>query len=429
MKIILSTIGSSGDVFPFLGLGTALVGRGHEVVLLTNEHFTEPAERLGIRIRATSSNADYEAALENPDLFSPREGFRVIAGYVGQQLGVIYRALEAEYEPGRSVIVAHWLDFASRTFQDRHAAPLVTALLQPQVLRSVFDTPAIRVQPDINRLPHWAKRGLFWAADRWLVDPVFAPPVNALRATVGLRRIHRPLDGWMFSPLLTLGWWPEFFAPPQPDWPASVRITGFPLFDTTEAVPHDVEDFLNAGDPPLVFTLGTANTDTRRLFETAVQASARLGRRGLFLARVGDWPKVSSDQVHAAQFAPLSQILHRCAALIHHGGIGTTAAALAAGVPQLITPLSHDQPDQAVRVKRLGVGDWLLPTQVDMYALAARLRLLLEEPAIAARCAELAQLTCATDGIARSVELIEAVSWPDGRDAHARAAGAAARDR
>ena len=429
MKVILSTVGSAGDTFPFIGLGQCLVERGHEVVLLVNEHFTSQAERVGIRVHATSTEADYQQAIENPALFHPRDGFKVIAGYVGQTLGTIYRALEAEFEPDRSVIVSHWMDFASRTFQDRHRAPLVTLLLQPMLLRSLIDTPTWMVGPDVNRLPRWAKRGLFRAADRWIIDPRLEPPINALRASVALGAIHSPLQGWMFSPLLTLGMWPEFFAPPQADWPASVRLAGFPLFDATEPVDADVAEFLGCGDPPIVFTQGTAMGDSRRFFVSAVDAAERLGRRAVLLSSFGAPPERLPETVHFARFAPLSEILSRCAAVVHHGGIGTTAAGLAAGVPQLITPLSHDQPDQAVRIKRLGVGDWLRPGSISADSLAAKLRPLLEQPSVAERCVELSTQTRQTDGLTTAADLIEALSWPDGRDAHARAAGAAARDR
>jgi UDP:flavonoid glycosyltransferase YjiC (YdhE family) len=114
---------------------------------------------------------------------------------------------------------------------------------------------------------------------------------------------------------------------------------------------------------------------------------------------------------------------------VHHGGIGTTAAGLAAGVPQLITPLSHDQPDQATRIKRLGVGDWLLPSNVTAATVTTKLQPLLDNPGVDARAEQLAQQTRASDGIGRSVELIEALDFSDGRDAHAAAAGRAARDR
>jgi len=429
MKVILTTIGSAGDTLPFIGLGRELRARGHEVVLLVNDHFALPAERAGLRVHSIGTDAEYLAAIENPDIFDARNGFRAIASYVGPLLGTMYRALEAEYEPGHTVIVAHWIDFASRVFQDRHAAPTVTVLLQPVLLRSLIDTPTWQPGPDVNRLPKWAKRALFWAVDRWMVDPMLARPVNALRASVGLRSIHRPLQGWMFSPLLALGMWPEFFAPPRADWPASVRLTGFPLFDTTEAVPEDVDTFLEQGEPPIVFTQGTAMGNARAFFDAAASACSRLGRRGLFMSGFGGPPAPLPTTIHFARFAPLSQILPRCAALVHHGGIGTTGAGLAAGVPQLITPLSHDQPDNAARIKRLGAGDWMLPRQVSAETLATRLRPLLENRSVAERCTELAQQVGASPGVSKSVELIEALSSSNGRDPLAGAARAAARDR
>src|SRR5262249_32355180 len=149
---------------------------------------------------------------------------------------------------------------------------------------------------------------------------------------------------------------PEWFGPPQPDWPPNVTMTSFPLFDERglAELPTDVETFLAAGTPPIVFTPGSAMKQGRAFFTTAVEACVRLGRRGVLLTRFGEqvppsWP----EGIRHFEYVPFSQVFPRAAAVVHHGGIGTTSQCLAAGVPQLIMHMAHDQPDNAARILKL----------------------------------------------------------------------------
>jgi UDP:flavonoid glycosyltransferase YjiC (YdhE family) len=190
-----------------------------------------------------------------------------------------------------------------------------------------------------------------------------------------------------------LGLFPEWFAPPQPDWPSNVHLAQFPLWDEATVTPPQAEldDFLAAGTPPIVFTPGTANVQARSFFAAAVEACARLGRRGLLLTKFAE--QVPSDlpaSVQHFEYVPFSRVLPRAAAIVHHGGIGTTAQALRAGIAQLIMPLSHDQPDNAARLKRMGVGDSLPPAAFRAERLTPMLARLLESAQVRARCAEVA---------------------------------------
>jgi rhamnosyltransferase subunit B len=123
-----------------------------------------------------------------------------------------------------------------------------------------------------------------------------------------------------------------------------------------------VEEFLEAGDPPLVFTAGSAMMQARQFFHVSAEVCRAAGRRGLLLTQFPEQlPAALPSGVRHFDYVPFSMVLPRCAALIHHGGIGTTARAIAAGLPQLVVPTSHDQPDNAVRIRRLGIGDFILP--------------------------------------------------------------------
>ena len=236
--------------------------------------------------------------------------------------------------------------------------PLATIQLQPAVFRSLYDTPHLPVAPPPQWQPRFCRRFVYWLADQ-LVDRTVAVPLNSFRAQFRLPPVRRVLRDWWLSPQLVLGLFPAWFARPQPDWPTQTLLTGFPLYDGAQAtsLPAAVTDFLRAGSPPIVFTPGSAMRHGQSFFRTAVEVCQLLQRRGILLTRYREQlPASLPETVRCFGFVPMGQLLPHCAAMVHHGGIGTTAQGLAAGTPQLIMPMAFDQPDNAMRAVRLGSG-------------------------------------------------------------------------
>jgi UDP:flavonoid glycosyltransferase YjiC (YdhE family) len=169
---------------------------------------------------------------------------------------------------------------------------------------------------------------------------------------------------------------------------------------------EEVAEFCAAGAPPVAFTFGTGMMHARELFAASLEACQRLGVRGIFLTKFAEQlPALPASVKHVA-FAPFRELFPRCAAVVHHGGVGTVAKALAAGVPQVILPLAYDQKDNAIRVKRLGAGDWVRAGRVNGRAVADKLRVVMGDD-FRARCAALAGRfsgECALEAAAREVE-------------------------
>jgi UDP:flavonoid glycosyltransferase YjiC (YdhE family) len=181
----------------------------------------------------------------------------------------------------------------------------------------------------------------------------------------------------MHSPQLNLCLFPDWFARPQPDWPPQTQLTGFVYYDRQgdgDDLPNTVNEFINAGSPPIIFTPGTAMKHANQFFLDCVEACGRLRRRGILLTGHPEQlpDELPADIRHFA-YLPFSKVLPRTAALVHHGGIGTTAGAIAAGIPQVIRPMAHDQPDTAARVERLGIGVSLPPGKFNAASLAGKL--------------------------------------------------------
>jgi UDP:flavonoid glycosyltransferase YjiC (YdhE family) len=246
--------------------------------------------------------------------------------------------------------------------------------------------------------------------DRFLIDRELAAETNAFRAELGLPAVSRFFDRWLHSPQLVIGLFPAWFAPPPPDWPPNVHLTGFPLWDEAEVrqLPGELEKFIQGGEPPVIFTAGSAMAQGKDFFGESVEVCRRSGRRGLLLTQFPEQlPPRLPDGVRHFDYVPFSEVLPRAAAFVHHGGIGTTAQALAAGVRQLVVPLAHDQPDNAVRVRRLGVGDFLLPKAYKAPAVLKRLDRLLGSSEVAAACRRRAGEVVAGAGLEQACDLIE----------------------
>jgi rhamnosyltransferase subunit B len=374
LDIVVVSFGGPGDVQPMLALGRALRGRGHRVLFLSNPYFEPLARQLDLEFAGFGSADHLAHAMHSAHAGSCDRGLTAAlpGKWLRQGLGRwrrrtrgalgpmrwTYEKIERERLAGNAVIVARGNAFGARIAREKLGLPLATVHLQPAMLRSVHDAPGLPL-PD-GRGP-WLRglRRCLWAAIERYGDLLLLPGTNAFRAELGLPPVRRLFSAWIHSPDLVLGLFPEWFAPPQPDWPPRTRLVGFPLFDESgiREVPPEALSFLGAGEPPVVFTAGSFHRNAGRFFEVSAEVCHRLGMRGLILSPASDCVPASLPEgvVHFS-YVPLSSVLPRAAAVVHHGGIGTTGQAFAAGIPQLVVPFTDDQSDNAARVQRIGAG-------------------------------------------------------------------------
>ena len=408
MRILLSPAGSHGDVHPFVGLGVALKARGHEVHLLTADHFRHlAADNHFDDFAATMTEADFQTMTNDPLLWHPRRGLEAVfnPAIIGPAIRRTYALIAERYKPGETVVLAGVLSHAARLANENLGVPLATVHLQPMAMYSVENPARYATFVSIRWLPRVGRRAFYRMGD-FVIDRMAAPVLNEFRQELGLPRVKRVYSRWVNSPQLVVGLFPEWYGT-APDWPPQTRLTGFVRYDQAAGgVPAEVEAFLSNGEPPIVFTFGSAMRQGAELFRVSAEACKLLGKRGLLLARGKEQiPSELPPTILHAEYAPFSKVLPRAAAVVHHGGIGTCAQALAAGVPQLVVPLAFDQPDNAERLGKLGVGRWIGRRRFKPKRAAKVLRELLAMPRGA--CERWAKAMAEGDPVREACEHIE----------------------
>ena len=387
VRILIYAMGSAGDVHPFAGVGRALQSRGHEVFLITSGYFEDLVRRAGLGFRALGSVEDFERVQSDPHLWHPRKALAsVIRNAVDPSYGMILEVARELHEPGNTVIVASSLAWATLSVREILGIPVATVHLAPSLFVSSHRQPALHGAPVPQSAPRWMKSLQWWAAGR-MVDSLVLPELNRFRKRHGLPPARDMLRNW-HSPDRVIALFPGWFGPPQPDWPQQTRLTGFPLFDEKEIreLPPGLESFLDDGEPPVVFTPGSAMDRGNAFFGEAVRALRLLGKRGILLSRFTNTiPADLPRDIRHFPYIPFSQVLPRAAALAYHGGVGTCAQTLQAGIPHLVQPMAHDQLDTLSRVRDLGLGDGLHPRQFEAKRIAAMLDRLLHDPAVKER--------------------------------------------
>jgi len=405
---ILASIGTDGDLYPFLGLGLALRARGCEVTLATHQHFQAHARAGGLNFYPLVSDAETNQLLAQPDFWHPVKGAFVIGRWGVPMLQRQYEALKALALTSNSILIANPGLLAARVVQEEIKVPLASVILQPWVIPSVS---APSTMMGGLSLPRWAPRSIRRLYFR-LIDEVgarlFGREISQLRKGLGLKRIQRMFQ-WWFSPELVIAMFPEWFGEPQPDWPSQIQLTGFPLTDgrPTNGLPQDLVKFCGEGKPVVAFTFGTGMMHAAKLFRAAVEACRMLRINGILLTSFGSQlPEKLPSFVHHCQFAPFQDLFPLCAAVVHHGGIGTVSKALAAGRPQLIVPSAFDQLDNALRVTKLGAGTWLKSNRAGARSIARAIAVLIS-PEASERARGVAKSFGNNRGLERAADLVE----------------------
>lgn len=419
-RIVLSTFGSFGDIHPYLAIALELKARGHWPVIATSEVYREKVDVLGLEFRPVRpdmpSYDDTEELIRLSEaLIDPKSGTERVMELFTSNPREVYEDLDRAVE-GADLLLTHPLPLVGPLVAQKRRMQWVSSVLAPISFFSAYDPP---VPPQMPALYHLVKlspvlgRLLYRIASHKL-EKVMAP-IYRLRAELGLPRGEQPLLAGQHSPRMVLALFSSVLGKPQPDWPANTRVTGCPFYDRRDffgetETPAELLQFLDAGPPPIVFTLGSsAFWVAKEFYRDSIRAAEALGQRALLLiGHARNLPAEPLPQgVAAFEYAPFGEVLPRALAIVHQGGVGTTGQGLRAGRPVLIVPHAHDQFDNAARVVRLGCGRAIARPRYNSQSAIKELRALLENLDYATKALEVGERLQKENGAAAAVDAIE----------------------
>ncbi|MGE3108148.1 MAG: glycosyltransferase [Phycisphaerales bacterium] len=416
MKFLLTSVGSAGDIHPFVAIGRELAARGHDVWLLVNPYFEQTVRSAGLGFLPLGDEFDFKQKMNVPNAAHPRKGsMTVLRELLIVDAPIIINATQSALERVKpDAVIAHHISIGTPWLCERMRIPLITAVLAPALWFNDRDK-CVYAQGAPENPPRWLMQAGMWLARRqmrWMYDR----PVNRIRRDLGFAPARDMIFADATRGALVLGMWSPHFRAPMPGDPPTGVICGFPWHDDSPRLGTDAVDVLRfldecdaANDPPLLFTLGTAIVHVAgNFYEHAAQACRALGRRGILLTNRKEYAPASLPSgVRAFHYAPFSHVMPRCAAVVHHGGIGTTAQGLRSGRPTLIVPHAYDQFDNAARAKRLGVSRTLWATRLNLQRLAAELRALVDDSTVVSRADSLGKRISSEAGTAAAANHVE----------------------
>lgn len=412
-RIIVTTIGSLGDLHPMIAIGLGLRDRGHEIVFATLKDYQAKIESLGFEFHSLRpdhiSPEDPEMMALMMDLQTGTE--RIVRDYLFANIRETYTDLMIAARDADFIVTVE-LVYAARLVAEKLNIPWALCVLAPISFFSPYDPPVLPTLLLLAKLRGFGRgvnRGVINFAK--FVTRSWSAPLHQLRQELELAPIGNPMFEDKFSPDLNLALFSSTFASAQPDWAAKTVTTGFPFYDGepqgAELAPK-LQDFLESGEPPIIFTLGSAAVLSPGDFYTeSVQAAQQLKRRVVLLMGKNLPPTDLPTGIVAFDYAPYSKVFPRACAIVHQGGIGTTAQALRSGHPTLVVPYSHDQPDNAARLERSGTARTIPRKRYTATRAIKELRELLDHSRYAANAAEIGRIIQTEDGVSVACDEIE----------------------
>jgi rhamnosyltransferase subunit B len=418
LRIVLSNIGTYGDTNPLIALALELKRRGHTPVMALPAVYEPKIRPLGLEFHAVRPDIDPTNTILVEMIYDIKNGTeRGLRDFLFPSLRQTYDdLLDAATKPARAdLLLLGELNYAGPLVAEVTGIPWASYVLAPLSFFSAFDPPVLPPYPRLARADRFIpgfgrviKRVARFVSRKW------PEPIYELRRSLGLPKGANPLFDAKHSPSLVLALFSCVLGVKQKDWPPNALITGFCYYDAdagNQALPPNLDKFVSAGEPPVVFTLGSAAVlAAGDFYEVSAKAAIRLGIRAVLL--IGTDPRnqmktALPESICVAEYAPYSELFNRSAMVVHQGGVGTVAQCLRAGKPMLIMPFSHDQPDNARRMLRLKVGRIIQRGKYTPWRVARKLKQMLTAPLLAERASSVAQQLASEDGVRTACDALE----------------------
>jgi len=387
---LLLARGAGGDVNPFIAIGKALRLRGHQVTLFSHGYYAQAAEQAGLDFEALDIPEEFEQIVADAPLAkTPRGALQLFQRHVLPYLIPDYQRLSARCQSGNTLLLARhnpFAEIASRVVAEKLNLPFVAVFIAPNEMATMPTTHS-------------------------LVGPVLGVEINRFRAEVGLPPVTNWV-AWVDSPRRGIAPWPDWFASPGPHWPTGTTPVGFLASRgaVSRELPPEVQEMLERGPAPILIGSGLGPFMSSEYYLAATEACRVLGHPGLLVTQHAALvPKKLPKEVTWFKYVPFAEVMPRCAAVIHHGGIGTLGQAFASGIPQVALAAGNDRPYNAKCLEQTGVGVFLPPPRWQPETIAEALRQLITSSEVRKHCQELAQRIRESDPLTSACEVVESL--------------------
>lgn len=421
---MLSTLGSLGDLHPFIAIGLRLKARGYEPIIAASPDFRGHATSEGLAFHPVGpARAE---VLQHLGMDVAELGRRVMKDTLFILEAGCFPYIRSMYDDlvpvidGAALVLNSTLMYSARFAAEKLGVPQMAVALQPLVFLSSYDPPAVDqmpwLAPVLAKLGPAVTRAVYGLGKKAAARR--GEPLYAFRRELGLPETEpNPMFEGQFSSLGTLATYSPVLGAVQPDFPPRTTITGFTFYDQAtrqrSVLASDLQKFLADGPPPLVFTLGSfAVGFPGDFYRVSRDVARQLGQRAVLLVGeegVDAYRDVRSDEVFVCDYAPFSELFSKARAIVHHGGVGTLGQALRAGKPQLVVPLFSDQFDNAARAVRLGVARSVRLTKYAPGRVTAALSALINDASYGSRAAAVGSEVSREQGDEVAARVIDSV--------------------
>lgn len=406
-KIVLTTVGTTGDVLPYVALGRALVARGHDVLVCSHELHRERFERVGLRFTAVGAPLDVDAFNRAMDeihtISEPLPQFEKLCDAVFLASPAKQLADHIEASRAADLVVAHWFDYVAQEAAIQNGVPWITMTYMPEILR----TSEAPVFPFANVGPWWTK--LTWDTVEARATPL-ARRVRALLTSLGGRERELAIVGAL-SPRHNFLAASQYLMDVRADWPSNLEVTGSWFTEEPEYTPEpELAAFLAAHERPIVVSFGsmggTRGGETSRVLMEAIAAT----KRPAIVQRGYSGLSADSDLVLPVGYVPHDFLFPRAGCVIHHAGSGTAAAVARAGVPSVPVPHLFDQYYWAGMLHRRGAAtEPVFRTKLSADVLTQRIGEALSSDDLRTYAAALGRAVRSEAGVGAAVASIEEI--------------------
>ncbi len=417
-NIVLATFGSLGDLHPKMAVAAELSRRGHDVSIAAMEFYRDAVTARGIGFSPLGPHLSPDdagaAALMDRETGTEKLIREVIFGSLEESFNDLANAAA-----DADLLITGEVVYTASSFVELSGVPWISTSLAPISFFSMYDPPVPPTAVWMKYLRPFGRRfhrAVFDKARESIEH--WYEPYREFRTKLGLDADHDPIFRDKFSRLLHLAMYSKALGTPQPDWPKATLQTGFCFYDGPgDDLTPEVQRFLADGEPPVVFTLGSAAVlAAEDFFEVSAEAARLAGKRAVLLHGLfGEAPFVADGDIAVCDYAPFSRLFPRASAVVNQGGIGTVGQALLAGIPQLIVPFAHDQPDNAERCRRAGAAITLDRSSYSAKRVAERLKRLVGNRNFRANAIEASRIIRHEHGTETACDAIEDILKKIGR--------------